>query len=279
MSLLGLTVARVFYMIEVTVVRHVLTGSLHACKVATGSTTEALRKEALLFQGLVPHKSVILPVEILFGKALSWIIFPWFPGNASTFKPLNSECFDAYGRQVMDGLRHLHACSVIHADVKPANTLWDPRTRHAVICDLGLAIHYPFCASNCLGAPCSYYTPAYRAPELWATCGRPSETQELLHFRCDVWALGATLLEVAAGYRFFRPPKGPIPDSALSMNLIIQDYITARAGLKNSENLNLKWRKPWTHLPSLVWGQLIWNFLDPVPAKRLAIPPLSPSMH
>ena len=256
-------------MLEVSLVKHTVRGSLYAAKVAAGEAERcALQVEATLLGNLVHHPSILFPVETCIGKSLSWIIFPLFPQPASKAKPLCAETFDAYARQVLDGLRHLHKCSVIHADVKPSNTLWDPVRRHAVVCDLGLAVAYPFAYTEAK-APNLYYSAPYRAPELWAASKR-SETQVLLHFRTDVWALGCTLLEVSTGRCLF------FSSTSVGVHMAIQDYVTARAGCSDLRCWSRKWEQRFASLRCLVWGRLILEFLQPVASKRPALPELHP---
>ncbi|MFI0873295.1 serine/threonine-protein kinase [Streptomyces parvus] len=90
------------------------------------------------------------------------------------------------GLQVLQGLRAVHAASVVHRDVKPGNVL---------VRDDGLAILVDFGIATFEGADrvtrtgSVIGTPSYLAPELFAPAS-PGPTPA-----SDLWALGVTLYE------------------------------------------------------------------------------------
>lgn len=94
------------------------------------------------------------------------------------------------GLQVLQGLRAVHAASVVHRDVKPGNVL---------VRDDGLAILVDFGIATFEGADRVTRsggvigTPSYLAPELFAPAS-PGPTPA-----SDLWALGITLYEMAEG--------------------------------------------------------------------------------
>lgn len=94
------------------------------------------------------------------------------------------------GLQVVQGLRAVHAASVVHRDVKPGNVL---------VRDDGLAILVDFGIATFEGADrvtrtgSVIGTPPYLAPELFAPAS-PGPTPA-----SDLWALGVTLYEMAEG--------------------------------------------------------------------------------
>ncbi|MFJ4705276.1 serine/threonine-protein kinase [Streptomyces anulatus] len=94
------------------------------------------------------------------------------------------------GLQVLQGLRAVHAASVVHRDVKPGNVL---------VRDDGLAILVDFGIATFEGADrvtrtgSVIGTPPYLAPELFAPAS-PGPTPA-----SDLWALGVTLYEMAEG--------------------------------------------------------------------------------
>ncbi|MEU3055883.1 serine/threonine-protein kinase [Streptomyces griseus] len=97
------------------------------------------------------------------------------------------------GLQILQGLRAVHAASVVHRDVKPGNVL---------VRDDGLAILVDFGIATFEGADrvtrtgSVIGTPPYLAPELFAPAS-PGPTPA-----SDLWALGVTLYEMVEG----RPP-------------------------------------------------------------------------
>ncbi|WP_097943212.1 serine/threonine-protein kinase [Streptomyces sp. ms115] len=96
----------------------------------------------------------------------------------------------AIGLQVLQGLRAVHAASVVHRDVKPGNVL---------VRDDGLAILVDFGIATFEGADrvtrtgSVIGTPSYLAPELFAPTS-PGPTPA-----SDLWALGVTLYEAVEG--------------------------------------------------------------------------------
>ncbi|MFD4001005.1 serine/threonine-protein kinase [Streptomyces rubiginosohelvolus] len=96
----------------------------------------------------------------------------------------------AIGLQVLQGLRAVHAASVVHRDVKPGNVL---------VRDDGLAILVDFGIATFEGADrvtrtgSVIGTPSYLAPELFAAAS-PGPTPA-----SDLWALGVTLYEAVEG--------------------------------------------------------------------------------
>ena len=99
-------------------------------------------------------------------------------------------------RSVLAGLAHLHACGIVHNDLKPANVLYgvdgttSPATPVVAVCDFG-ACDVVVCGA----AHAVIGTGAYMSPE---------RTQLAVYDgRGDVWALGLTLVEVGAGVPLF----------------------------------------------------------------------------
>ncbi|MGW3833168.1 serine/threonine-protein kinase [Streptomyces microflavus] len=94
------------------------------------------------------------------------------------------------GLQILQGLRAVHAASVVHRDVKPGNVL---------VRDDGLAILVDFGIATFEGAAqvtrsgSVIGTPPYLAPELF-TPGSPGPVPA-----SDLWALGITLYEMVEG--------------------------------------------------------------------------------
>lgn len=101
-------------------------------------------------------------------------------------KGMSLEAIRAYTKQLLVGLRHMHKCKVIHADLKPDNILISEGHNVVKICDLGTAIELqdiavsPYLASR-----------FYRPPEVILGCD--------YGVAVDIWALGCTLFELFTG--------------------------------------------------------------------------------
>lgn len=81
----------------------------------------------------------------------------------------------------LECLSYIHACGIIHCDIKPTNTLvwWENNVATRIILsDFGLSTSVP----NDI-----FYTPGYKAPEITKTGKATKET--------DVWALSKTLMQ------------------------------------------------------------------------------------
>jgi len=91
-----------------------------------------------------------------------------------------------YTKQLLVGLRHLHRCNIVHADLKPDNILISEGNGVVKICDLGTAVELkdvtvsPYLMSR-----------FYRPPEVILGCEYGVQV--------DVWALSCTLYEIFTG--------------------------------------------------------------------------------
>uniref|UniRef100_A0A0C3T2R6 Protein kinase domain-containing protein n=1 Tax=Guillardia theta (strain CCMP2712) TaxID=905079 RepID=A0A0C3T2R6_GUITC len=89
-------------------------------------------------------------------------------------------------RQVLLGLKYLHANQVVHGDIKPANILLVRETGSVKIADLGTATEEA--AGRAL---LPFGTPGFMAPEV-VRDGVPN-------FLSDIWSLGCTVLQLLTG--------------------------------------------------------------------------------
>ena len=111
-----------------------------------------------------------------------------------------------WGRQIVQGLAHIHAHGFIHRDIKLENIMLD-NDDNAVIADLGMcrntAEYTPL-----TGKVCSLYT---RAPEVYDDTGKYTD-------KIDAWSLGIVLLALSAGkYTFRTTMDTTVLDSALQV--------------------------------------------------------------
>ncbi len=109
------------------------------------------------------------------------------PGQAVSAAPVSGResLLRAIAADLGHALAHIHGHGLVHHDVKPANVLLAEEDGRAVLLDLGLATRGSGIAAR--------GTPRYLAPEALAGGGDQ---------RADLYALGATLFELAEG----RPP-------------------------------------------------------------------------
>lgn len=147
-------------------------------------------------------------------------------------KGMSLQAVRAYTKQLIIGLRHMHKCNIIHADIKPDNILISEGHNIVKFCDLGTALEVkdaavtPYLVSR-----------FYRAPEIILGCeyGVP----------VDVFALGATLCELFTGKILFNSKsnndalfkimevKGKIPKNVIKRGLLWKDHF--------DENLDFKY--------------------------------------
>lgn len=93
-----------------------------------------------------------------------------------------------WGRDILSAVAHIHACGVIHLDVKPANILIFKDGGQAKICDFGLASR----VSDDLTVNRELCSLWYRAPEVLMGCKAYTPL-------VDEWGVGCVVLEMLIG--------------------------------------------------------------------------------
>lgn len=96
-------------------------------------------------------------------------------------------------KQLLLALEHVHCHNVLHRDIKPANILFRSAECDAVkLADFGVAkVSHMSLAETRVGSP------LYSAPELLLQSGAYDST-------CDLWSLGACIVELATMEKCFR---------------------------------------------------------------------------
>lgn len=148
-------------------------------------------------------------------------------------KGMSLQAVRAYTKQLLIGLRHVHRCNIIHADIKPDNILISAGHNLVKICDLGSATELtdveptPYLVSR-----------FYRAPEaiLGKEYGPP----------VDIFAIGCTLYELFTGkilfpgrtnndmLRLMMEFKGKIPHKMIKSGMLWKQHF--------DENLDFKYQ-------------------------------------
>jgi serine/threonine-protein kinase len=155
-------------------------------------TRERFAAEAAAAQRLA-HPDIVALLEAGSAGAAGWLVMelvtaPALSRYARPPRLLPDALLLQAGRRLAEALAHAHARGVLHRDVKPANVLVDWRTGLCKLADFGVARLADAQATRTgmlLGSP------AYLAPELLA--GAVPDA------RSDLYALGVTLYELAAG--------------------------------------------------------------------------------
>jgi len=147
-------------------------------------------------------------------------------------KGMTLQAIRAYTKQLMIGLRHMHKCGIIHADIKPDNILISESHNMVKFCDLGTALELkdvavsPYLVSR-----------FYRAPEIILGCEYAIPV--------DVFALGATLFEMFTGKILFNSKtnndalkkimevKGKLPKNIIKKGMLWKNHF--------DENLDFKY--------------------------------------
>lgn len=149
---------------------------------------QCLREEARLLAS-VRHRNVVMVHawrEAACGE--HHLVLQYVPGGSLADRiadegPLPWHGAARYIADIADGLAAVHACGIVHRDVKPANVLWHPEMDEAILTDFGVS------ARLSSGGPLAG-TPHYMPPEAFAGSVSPAQ---------DVYALGATLFCLVTG--------------------------------------------------------------------------------
>jgi serine/threonine-protein kinase len=142
------------------------------------------------------------------------------------------------GADVAAALAHAHAQGVVHRDVKPANLVFDPASRHVWLTDFG-AGRLDDAERTRTGVLVG--TPSFMAPEQLA--GRPPDASG------DVYALAATLFQLLTGR---------LPHDGATMGALLQSMARGSA-------LDLRRCRP--ELPDAL-ARLVAQALEREPAAR-----------
>ena len=187
---------------------------LVAIKKQEGSSDEAVR-EMMLFDMLPPHPNRLRMYDKFCGSAHLYIVFEYMIlslrqvwERAQGF--LNFKMVGQYGREVLNGLAHLHGHRVAHRDLSMNNVLLGENGSGLKIADLGLA-----CSCESFILERTVQTLPYRAPEVLLQGKEPAR---LPNAPCtlDMWSFGVICYQLWAS---------ELPFSGTDVRCILQGQI------------------------------------------------------
>lgn len=145
------------------------------------------------------HPNIIAFENSFIEDGVMHIIMEYAPGGTlhSLIERRQGELFhedDIWEKfvQILQALRYVHSCNVLHRDIKCGNILLSgPENRVAKLSDFGISkiLNEQERAATAVG------TPSYMSPEVCK--GKPYDTKS------DVWALGCVLYEMCCLHRPF----------------------------------------------------------------------------
>ena len=182
------------------------------------SARRRFRREALTLSRL-NHPNVATIFDFDSEKGSDFLVTEFISGHPLDERlkqgPLPPTEIIPLGIQLAQGLAAAHAQGVVHRDLKPANMRFTPDGRLKIL-DFGLAqlVQLETEATRSFTLTTSQQisgTLPYMAPEQLR--GEPADA------RCDIWAAGAVLYEMATGKRPFPDSNGPLLiDAILNRN-------------------------------------------------------------
>ena len=204
-------------------VLHKKTGKIYAAKIAnigTNNEIESFKKEInVLKQCNSPY--IVHYYDSYIKNYQIWIILEYCDGGSLLElikilpKPLNEEQIASLIYMILTGLNFLHENKKIHRDVKTGNILL---TREGIVKlgDFGVSTQLMHSFSKKIS---KIGTPIYMSPEVIM--------QNKYNYKCDIWSLGITAIEMA---------EGEPPFSKIKPYLVLKKIITQPPkGLKNKD--------------------------------------------
>ena len=157
------------------------------------STLERLKKEYRHLAHIPEHVHVVrvLDADVIQGRNIPFLVFEYVEGtdvgNMIQDRLLAPDDALELGKQVIEGLVHLHTHGFHHCDIKPRNLLWTQRG--AKIIDFNVSVRADDRESR--GGGSRRYLPPDFDPELIPHNGERADR--------DLYALGLTLYEAVTG--------------------------------------------------------------------------------
>ncbi len=204
-------------------VLHKKTGKIYAAKIAniiTHNEIESYKKEINVLKQC-NSKYIVHYYNSYIKNYQIWIILEYCDGGSLLElikilqKPLNEEQIASLIYMILLGLNFLHENKKIHRDVKTGNILLS-REGIAKLGDFGVSTQLMHSFSKKIS---KIGTPFYMSPEVIL--------QNKYNYKCDIWSLGITCIEMA---------EGEPPFSKIKPYLVLKKIITQPPkGLKNKD--------------------------------------------
>ena len=204
-------------------VLHKKTGKIYAAKIAniiTHNEIESFKKEINVLKQC-NTKYIVHYYNSYIKNYQIWVILEYCDGGSLLElikilqKPLNEEQIASLIYMILLGLNYLHENKKIHRDVKTGNILLT-REGIAKLGDFGVSTQLMHSFSKKIS---KIGTPFYMSPEVIL--------QNKYNYKCDIWSLGITAIEMA---------EGEPPFSKIKPYLVLKKIITQPPkGLKNKD--------------------------------------------
>lgn len=185
--------------------RHTKTGQLAAIKVmdVTEGEEEEIKLEINVLKKYSHHRNIATYYGAFIKKSPPgkddqlWLVMEYCGAGSVTdlvkatkTQGLKEDWIAYICREVLRGLTHLHACKVIHRDIKGQNVLLTDNAEVKLV-DFGVSAQL----DRTIGRRNTFIgTPYWMAPEVIACDENPDATYDN---RSDLWSLGITSLEMA----------------------------------------------------------------------------------
>lgn len=169
------------------------------------------------FFDFVEHEGLLaIALEYVRGTSLDELLSgePAAGSTAPLAKPIALDVATDLAIQICDGLAGAHEVGIVHRDLKPANVMIEPGpggSLRARILDFGLAkvVHGEHLVTGLTERDMIFGTPEYMAPE--------QARGDDVDARCDIYACGAMLYEMATGTV---PVQGSTPLATMTAQLV-----------------------------------------------------------
>lgn len=143
------------------------------------------------------HPNLLHAYHFAMCEKRPYLVMPFCPGSAvGLVGNVDETTLWKFIRDVASGLEYLHSKDIVHHDIKPDNVLIDDKG-HFVITDFGISTKMRSTLRRNSARGMNISAPlggsmAYMGPEMFSS--QPESVKAT-----DIWALGATLFELASG--------------------------------------------------------------------------------